>query len=227
MENEVQQEPKKITANSFFEKIKKNRLLFIAIVCILFLALASIIFTVLYSQNPKTSPTEKSQSSENKISGSVVFEPSSIELAGGKKGKVDILLNSAGKKISGVKVAIEYNPLILENVELTPYKDETSALSYSLEEVNKNVKDASKNTMIMTLSLPQGIQDLAGTGKIAELSFTVKPLKVAVTSTSITLTDLTGLLSSATGEDNKLTKNQVTITLPAGLPFVSPTIIRK
>jgi hypothetical protein len=67
------------------------------------------------------------------------------------------------------------------------------------------------------------MQDLAGSGKIAEVGFTVKPLKVAVLSTTIELTTLTGFLSSTQGEHANLTKNQVIITLPAGLKHLTPT----
>ncbi len=236
MENNIENEQQPITqpvdskpatigtAVTYF---KKNKLIVIAIVAIMFLIIGGTLFNSMLRKIVKNNDTVTKNSAKEPLSGSVLLSPSTVVGTPGQKSSVDVMINTGGKKIAGVKVAITYNPQVIENVSLTPFKDKTSALAYSLEQQGEIINDSKIGEVMIVLKLPTGMQDLAGTGKIAELSFAVKPLKVALTSTDVTVTTLTGFLSSTEGEHTNITKNRLSVTLPAGVPFLSPTPIVK
>jgi len=232
MENEVQNQPvetketpsrEPLTLKSLTSTIRKNKKVAIALFGMLFLVLASILFGVLYSQKLKLSKTAKDEGPKQELYGSLLLTPVNIIGTPGKKTTIDVIINTDARKISGVVISVKYNPNLLDNVTITPYQDNTSALGYSLKLINPDINDPTPGEKTITLKLPDGMQELAGSGKIAEINFTVKPLKVAVLSTTLELTQLTGFLYAKQGEHTNLTKNQVVITLPPGLKHLSPT----
>ncbi len=232
MENEVQNQPietketpthEPLTLKSLSTALQKNKKVVIALAAMLFLVLASILFGVLYSQKLKSTKTVKNEEPKQELYGSLLLTPVNIIGTPGKKTTIDVIINTDARKISGAVISLKYNPMLLENVTITPFQDKTSALGYSLKQFNAPYMDTTNGGVILTLKLPQGMQDLAGSGKIAEVSFTVKPIKVAVRSTSLELTKLTGFLMTNQPEHNNLTKNRADITLPAGLKYLSPT----
>ena len=235
MENTAQQEQQPtspstkqpVTVGTLVNYFKKNKIITLAIIAILFLILGSILFNVLIRKMVKTNPSATKDQADKQLSGSVLLSPTNIIGTPGQQSTVDVLLNTGGRKVMGVVVAIEYNPKLIEAVTLTPFQDKTSALGYSLEQRNEIIDDKANGKLILTLKLQNGVPDLAGTAKIADLSFKVKPLKVAIASTNISVTQLTGFLSSTEGQHTKVTKNRLTVTLPAGIPFLSPTPIIK
>lgn len=232
MENEVQEQPietkeipsrEPLTLKSLASTLRKNKKVVIALLGMLFLVLASILFGVLYSQKLKSAKTAKDEGPKQELYGSLLLTPVNIIGTPGRKSSVDIIINTDARKISGLVIGLKYNPNILENVTIIPYQDRFSALGYSLKQSNDTIIDNVRGEVISTFKLPEGMQDLAGSGKIAEVNFTIKPLKVAVLSTNIEFTTLTGFLSSTRSEHANLTKNQVVITLPPGLKHLSPT----
>jgi len=205
---------------------KKKLLIVIALCAVGFLVLVYFLLSFLYPKKGAYN-NMSSQKPVQELSGSVIFDPARIASTTGKQSTVDIILNTGGKKIKGVILAIKYDPRILENVALTPFLDPSSALLYSLKADGQTTKDTFSGGLIMSLKLPQGINDLAGTGKVAQLTYAVKPLNVAVSTTSIEFTQLTGLLFTGSGEKTNLVKNKLIVTLPPGVPLSNTSTIVK
>jgi hypothetical protein len=226
---EVQKELKDVVAPQEKAEVKKklkvDRKLIIAgciIVVIVILGL------VLYfrAQNLKNN-TSKTTPVGNTLSGSVLIDPSSVVGKPRQKITADVMVNTGGKQIKGITVGIKYNPQLIDNITLTPFKDPHSALSYALTPLANAFNDSKNGRIILTLILPTEIKSLSGVGKIAELSFTISPINVAVTSTSLSVASLTNFIIPNAQEKSNLTKNELKVTLPAGVPLLSPSPIYK
>lgn len=234
MENEVQKQldqpvtkslKEPLTLKGFIVTVKKNKKLSIVIIAIIFLFFSSILFAILYSLKLKTI-TQKPATQEipkQESYGSLLLTPVNIIGTPGKKTSVDVIINTDARKISGVVISVKYNPNLLDNVTITPYQDNTSALGYSLKLINPDINDPTPGEKTITLKLSDGMQELAGSGKIAEISFIVKPVNVAVLNTKLELTQLNGFMYRTKGEHTNITKNQVIISLPAELKHLSTT----
>src|SRR3989344_2690797 len=211
MENEAQnQQPISSTPLTFqhvITIIKKNKKLVIAITCIALLILSSIFMALLYSRKTKSLENDKTQKSQQKVLGSVIFEPVSSIAVPGQIYSSDVILNTGGMKISGVTLSVKYNPNIMDQVMLIPYQDKYSALAYSMEPMGPPTTDSQNGSTSLTLKLSDGIKDLSGIGKVAELQYKVKKINVAVTSTTISLTPSTVFLSSNEKPTTNLIKN--------------------
>lgn len=207
------------------KKFKLDRKLIVAGAIIIVLAILGLV--LFSSKQTLNKPTDTTNETTNTLSGSILLEPSSVTGKPGQKITAGVMVNTGGKQIKGVVIGIKYNPIIVENITLTPFKDQNSALSYSLTSSSQAFIDSKNGGAMLTLTLPKDIISLSGVGKIAELSFTIKPLKAALTSTSISVSPLTEFLLPNSSNGSNLTKNELKVTLPAGIPLLSPSPILK
>ena len=155
------------------------------------------------SKNPLTK--------SKKVLGSILLSPATVIGTPNKKTPVDIIVNTGGDPISGVVVGIKYNPLTVSNVTLSQAKDDTSPLSYALQQIGQTQYDTTDGWAMLTLQLPKEIVSLNGVGKVATLSFVTKPINVAISSTNISISQLTGFLYPDKAEFTGITKNQLIV----------------
>jgi hypothetical protein len=166
---------------SFIGKRKVLLALGIAVAVIIIIA----IIWALVSNSKKPS----NQTSTPSLPGSILFSPASVEVVPGGMGSADIMINTGGNPVIGAEIAISYNPKLISEVTLTPFKDTHSALSYALNQIGEN--QIYDDGMVMNLKLPASTPPQSGIGKVAVLHFTVKKVNVAINSTVIKLLPIT------------------------------------
>lgn len=208
---------------SIIDRLKKNIKIIVPITFIAFLLIASIPFVL----NKGTDQTVK-KNTEIKESpvGNVYITPANIVGKFGETYTTSIVANTGGKKISSATISVKYNPNLFEYVILIPYRDNNSALFYSLIQTKEQLVDPQNGTISLSLELPKDYQPLAGVGTIAELRFKLKKLNVAIKSTDISILESSGFLTSD-GMHTNINKNQLIITLPAGTADLSKTPLQK
>lgn len=162
--------------------LQKKVLVIIGIVIVIIVVA---ILALFFLQNKKTAKITHTSS----LPGSILFEPSTIAAIPGQSTSANIMINTGGNPVIGAEIAVSYNPKLISDVTLTPFKDTHSALSYALNQLGDN--QIYDDGMVMNLKLPASTPPQSGIGKVAVLSFTVKKVNVAINSTVIKLLPIT------------------------------------
>lgn len=212
MENEVQPiqqpTPPPVSLSDKLKNFATRRNLIVAGV----IAVVILISAFLLLRLPGKNPTKTGGSSSTPTSyGKVYFEPFSLKATINTPQSADIIINTDGMPITGVIIAVQYNPLLMTNVTLTQKKDPQSAFSSGLVQTGQVWYDTANGTATMTLQLPPKVPDFPLNGKVATLTFTPKPLTVAIRQAVITLMNNTSFFVKNQGTHNQITRMPLTV----------------
>lgn len=151
---------------------KKNQAIILIIICIL-LILFALSTGWFFMQNSGNNTTTQPSSSVPE-SGDVMlsFKPNIIPAKIGQVVTSDIVYNAGTNPTSNLVITVTYDPKLITNVQIVPYKDPTSAVSYSLEK-NMSMSSYQNGTVTLALQLVQGAVAQKGHGIVAKLTATV------------------------------------------------------
>lgn len=173
------------------------------------LALLGLLFFLKNQQN-NTPPPPVAQASL----GSILLQPTTLLLGPGVTDSVDVTINTGGNLVSGVVLAIQYNPLLLENVRIEHVKDKTSAISSALIPAGPLDHDTDNGTILLSLKIPEDVGGLSGKGTVAKLTFTRRIVDIPIYSTEITLLPITNFVSISE-RAHTTTRNKAQVTFVA------------
>lgn len=127
-------------------------------------------FLLKNSSNTSTPPP----SSSIPESGDVMlsFKPNIISAKIGQTVTSDVIYDAGTNPTSNLIIKVTYDPKVITNVQITPYKDPTSAISYSFEK-NMSMSSYQNGTVTLALNLVKGAVAQKGRGIVAKLSATV------------------------------------------------------
>lgn len=97
------------------------------------------------------------------------FKPNTLTVSQNGSFTADLAINAGDGAVNSITTDIAYDPAVLKNVKVTPYKDKTSALSYSFD---SKVTSETPGQTTITYSLINGAISQKGTGIIAKISGT-------------------------------------------------------
>lgn len=97
------------------------------------------------------------------------FDPNTVTASAGGKVNADIKIDAGDAAVSYVKLDVSFDPSVLSNVTVTPFKDPTSALSYSFIS-DVDTRNASKGSIVITYTLINGAAEQKGRGVLAKFS---------------------------------------------------------
>lgn len=160
--------------NNLKSKLKSRPVLLLLFAFIVIIAIFLIVRFLLPGENQNKTPEPEKQTLqlEQKVV-LLAFSPNTITASNGGKINADITIDAGDAAVSYVKLDISYDPEVFSNVTLTPFKDPTSALSYSLiPEVD--TKNSSKGSIVATYTLINGAVAQKGKGVLAKFSAVYK-----------------------------------------------------
>lgn len=157
--------------------MKNKRLTILIIIAVV--AVCLLLVTIALQKNPSRigtkilpNPTPEQEAPTMMLS----FVPNTLTVKPGGKITANIQFDSYGNPVSGVTVAVSYNPTQLKNVTLIPVKDSTSALSYALNLIaGTQTNNPLLGKISETFIVPKSIPAPKGRGIIARFTATLKP----------------------------------------------------
>lgn len=166
----------------------------------LFVVVVILLYVALSSGNPssqQSAPQQKTtQTSPAPVIGHTQLSLSPAQLVvppSSQSGSIDVLINANGDKVTGVQLAMTFDPTIITNVVVTPgsFLPQATALLNSV--------DQQKGTVFSAFVLPPSQKAVTGTGTVATITFT-KTVKVGTTTLSF-------------GDQTKVTAEGVTVSV--------------
>ena len=154
------------------KKSKNKRLLFSLGAIVLLIVIILITFFILNSTSVKTtkiSPSSERLTNPLNIKVALGFSTLNLQAVNKKSSTVDVTLETTTTTgISGGTVVITYDPFMTTAVTVKPFIGPTVLLPNAIfSEVKYN-----PNNVVISFSLPEGSAPIAGSGRIAALSFT-------------------------------------------------------
>ena len=167
---------------SFF----KNKKLVFLIVIILIIII-SVLFVLLTNRGP-ISDNSTAPRQESEVLAAINFESPAVVGAAGNPITSDILVNTGGEPITSVVISIKFDPSVVTDVRLDQFRDPESALSNTFENAPGEV-DSTQGIAWITLNFPENVPPQAGSGAVAQLTFTTN------SNTTLSFTQNSALLS--------------------------------
>ena len=96
------------------------------------------------------------------------LSPSSLSVAPGQQGKVDVLIDTSDNDVTAVQLELTYDPALVSNVQLTP------GAMFENPVVLINSNDLQKGKVTYALGITPNKPTLKGTGSVASVTFTAK-----------------------------------------------------
>lgn len=163
--------------NNLKSKLTSRPALFLIFALFVVAAVLVIVkFLLPNADQPNTSQTPNVPLEQKEVL--LAFSPNTVTASAGGKVNADITIDAGDAAISYVKVDISYDPQIFSNVTVTPFKDPTSALSYSMI-AGVDTTNASKGSIVATYTLINGAEPQKGKATLAKFSATYKGGKEA------------------------------------------------
>lgn len=115
----------------------------------------------------ETAPTMPAQTEPYAI---LSFSEEFIDASASGQRSVDIILDTAGKSVSGAQAEISYDPNIFLNVTIEPSQN---SIFGSNSSVLFNSVDATQGRISYAVGIPINGEEIVGTGPIATITFTL------------------------------------------------------
>lgn len=147
---------------------KKNQIILLGIIGALILLFVISTGWFLYNNSRNNSvPVVTATTSDVTLS----FKPNIVSAQNGKAVGASIFYDAGLNPTTNMTITITYDPKKLKNVAITPYKDPSSALSYSFEKDASLTQENSQNgTATLALKLVPGATAQKGKGIVARVT---------------------------------------------------------
>lgn len=168
----------------------------------------------LTQQSPVASPTPTPVAHTT-----LTLSPNPVEVAPGKQGAIDVMIDTSDNKVTAVQLELVYDPLAVTNVKLTP------GPLFTLPVVLINKNDVKTGRITYAFGIQPSQKTVNGTGSVATITFTA----IGLANTKTYFTVLPTTLVTAQGMTESVLKNSsgTTINIVSGINTVTSSTSAK